>query len=84
MTQHDPQEMTEPESRIYEAIGDSGSRGHTPTADDLAILTGLAAETVASALRRLVDSYGFVGVVDEQGPARYKLVGRSNGPFSAV
>jgi len=81
---HDPQEMSQDETTVYEAIGTFGVTGRHPTSDELTEAIGLPAADIDTALSRLTDVYGFIATVDGGVNPHYTLVGRQNGPFSAV
>ena len=76
----DPQQMTESDTTVYEAIGNFGADGRQPTAEEVAEAIGVPVELVGPPLRRLTEDLGFVRVADENGP-RYGLVGGPTGPF---
>lgn len=74
----DPQQMTESENTVYEAIGTFGAGGRQPTRAEIAEAIGVPEELVDPPLHKLIE-LGFVRVASDNGP-RYGLVGGPTGP----
>lgn len=77
----DVQEMRETENIVYEAIAGFGAYRYRPSRAQITEASELPSATVGAAVDRLVDDFGFVSGDETAG---YRLVGRQNGPFSAV